>query len=83
MKIEEVLSKITEHQHRIEVYKELEACLEEFLPNDTGEEPETLEVSVDCLVPKVTFEAIEHVLNEVGKLKASEEKSLDALLNAS
>jgi len=80
MKIEEVLAKITVLQHRIEVYRELGACLEEFLPNDTGEDPEPLEVTdTSCITPRVTYEAIEFVLNEVNKLKVSEEEALKAL----
>jgi len=79
MNIEEVLAKITVAQHRLEIYKDLEAYLEDYLPNDTGNNPEVLEVSDPCISPKVSFESIEYVLSEVNKLRASEEEALKAL----
>ncbi len=79
MKIEEVLAEITVAQHRLEVYKDIESYLEDYLPNDTGESPEVLTVSVACIKPTVAFSAIETVLIEISKLKAAEEKALKAL----
>tara|TARA_Y100000310_G_C20700519_1_gene829360 strand:+ start:4159 stop:4473 length:315 start_codon:yes stop_codon:yes gene_type:complete len=79
MNIEEVLAKITLSQHKLEVYQDIEAYLEEYLPSDTGEAPETLEVSVPCMAPKVSFGAIECILGELSKLKVSEKGTLKAL----
>ncbi|MAP22571.1 MAG: hypothetical protein CL582_16710 [Alteromonadaceae bacterium] len=79
MKIEEVLVEITMSQHKIEVYRDIEGYLGDYLPSDTGDAPETLEVSVPCISPKVAFGAIECVLGTLSKLKVSEEEKLKAL----
>ena len=79
MKIEEVLSEITMSQHKIEVYRDVESYLGDYLPSDTGDAPETLEVSVPCISPKVAFGAIECILGELCKLRVSEEEKLKAL----
>ena len=81
MKIEEVLAKITLSQHKLEVYNDIEAYLDDYLPNDTGSAPETLVVSDDirCLDSTVSYEALETILGEIQKLKSSEEGTLKAL----
>ena len=79
MNIEEVLSAITMSQHKLEVYRDAAAYLEDYLPSDTGGSPEFLEVSSPCIEPRVSFEAIDLVLGELNKLKVSEEAVLEAL----
>jgi len=79
MKIEEVLSEITMSQHKVAVYGDLEVYLGDYLPSDTGDAPEVLEVSVPCISPRVSFGAIECILGELNKLRVSEEEKLEAL----
>ena len=79
MKIEEVLAKITESQHLLAVYQDIETYLENYLPSDTTDSLETINVSGPCFEPTVAVSAIENVLEELSKLKASVEKALTAL----
>ncbi|MBT3328049.1 MAG: hypothetical protein HN396_17630 [Gemmatimonadales bacterium] len=66
MKIEEVLNRMVEVQHRITINEAVIYCLEQYLPGDTTDAPpKELLVQDHCLVPIVPDTAFEAVLDEM------------------
>ena len=78
MKIEEVLAKMTDIQHKLAVYSEVLDHLETYLPSDVDEVSE-ITILEGCLVPKVSQRSIEAVLEAIQELYEKEKEELGAL----
>jgi len=82
MHVKEVLAEIVNKQHKIAVFDDLVAYLEEYLPSDVNPEPEeSLTVDVPCLEPDVSYAVIENIIEILSKMMAEESKALGKLNN--
>jgi hypothetical protein len=80
--LKDVLEEIVNKQHKIAVFEDLIAYLEDYLPSDVCLTPdEKLSVEGPCLEPDVSYAVIENVIEFLSKMMEEESKTLDKLNN--
>ena len=80
MNLKEVLAEIVNKQHKVAVYEDLIAYLEDYLPSDLVQDPEEkLIVEGPCLEPNVSYSVIEKVIETLSKMMEKESTELDKL----
>ena len=79
MTVDELIEKITSLQHKEAVYTEACAYLEEFLPSDVDDDdPDTI-AAPGCVVPEVSFDAIEEVIEQLCLVRDGLSQEVDTL----